>query len=221
VTANFAITADGRITAKSGKPGAFGSRRDQRRLLEIRSECDAILVGAQTLSADRMAMGLPAEDLIRKRLRRKQPMYPVRVVVTNSGKLKADLPVFSSPGGPLVVFSTRRMPVAVQKAIAPLAELYLFESSHVDLSVMLAILHDDYKISHLVCEGGGRLLRALLDDSLLDELHVTLCPRFFGGSLAPTLTGRAGEFLRSSVPLELLEMKVHEQECFTRWKVVR
>ena len=61
VTANFAITADGRISTRNLTPATFSSPRDKRRLLEIRAACDAILVGARTLSADSMTLGIPAD----------------------------------------------------------------------------------------------------------------------------------------------------------------
>jgi hypothetical protein len=59
---------------------------------------------------------------------------------------------------------------------------------------MLATLRADYGVRRVVCEGGPRLFRALLEEQLVDELHLTLAPRIFGGAGAPTLTGLAGDF---------------------------
>ena len=63
VTANFALTWDAKVSTKNRSPANFSSPRDKRRLLEIRSEADAILVGATTIATDHMSMGLPAADL--------------------------------------------------------------------------------------------------------------------------------------------------------------
>ena len=80
VTANFAVTADGRISTRNHTPSDFSSAADKRRLLEIRAACDAVLVGARTLAADTMTLGLPAEDLRAARRERGLPEMPLRVI---------------------------------------------------------------------------------------------------------------------------------------------
>ena len=142
VTANFALTWDGRISTRRGTPADFSSKTDKRRLVEIRARCDAVLVSAKTAAADNMSMGLPD-----------------------------------------------------------------------------AALRADYGVRRLVCEGGAQIFRALLAAGLIDELHVTLCPRVFGGEKAPTLTGLPGAFLPASVPLTLKKMEVIGGECFLRYRV--
>jgi riboflavin biosynthesis pyrimidine reductase len=63
-------------------------------------------------------------------------------------------------------------------------------------------------------------LRSFAAAGLLDELHLTLCPRIFGGRGAPTLTGLPGKFLPKSTQLHLVAMQSAGGECFTRWRVV-
>lgn len=221
MTANFAITWDARISTRRGTPSDFSSARDKRRLVEIRAACDAILVSARTISVDNMAMGLPDEALRAARVRRGQAPYPLRVLLSNSGRIDPALRVFGKDFSPIVIFSTTRMPARAQAALAGKADLWLHESTTVALPAMLATLRHDYGVKRLVCEGGGQVLRSLLAADLVDEIHVTMCPRIFGGVRAPTLTGVAAEFLPRSVPLVLREMKVVEGECFLRYRVKR
>ena len=211
VTANFAITADGRISTRNFTPSNFSSKRDKRRLVKIRAACDAVLVGARTLGADTMTMGIPG-------VRGKNP--PVRVIVSNSGRIAPTLRVFKSPGAPIVIFTTRKMPAKVRAALAPVADIFVHPTPTVDLPLALAILRADYGVKRLVCEGGGTLLRSFAAANLLDELHVTICPLVFGGATAPTLTGVPGKFLPKSTRLRLVEMTRVGDECFTRWAVV-
>jgi riboflavin-specific deaminase-like protein len=221
VTANFAITADGRISTRNFTPSDFSSRRDKRRLLEIRAACDAVLVGARTLAADSMTLGIPAADLRDARRKAGLPELPLRVIVSSSGRIDPALRIFREPAAPILIFSTTRMPSRTRTALAAKAHLHLHESPTVDLQRTLATLRRGHGIRRLVCEGGGELFRSLLQAGLVDELHLTLCPRLFGGSGAPTLTGVASRFLPRSTRVRLEEMLVSDRECFTRWKVLR
>jgi riboflavin-specific deaminase-like protein len=221
VTANFALTWDGRISTRRGTPSDFSSKRDKRRLVEIRARCDAVLVSAKTVAADNMSMGLPGADLRAARIARGQREYPLRVLLTNSGRINPALRLFAETFSPIVIFSTTRMPARARAALAARADLWLHESPSVNLAVMLATLRADYGVRRIVCEGGAQIFRALLAAGLVDELHVTLCPRIFGGQKAPTLTSLPGPFLPTSVPLALRKMEVIGDECFLRYRVAK
>jgi riboflavin-specific deaminase-like protein len=221
VTANFALTWDGRISTRRGTPSDFSSKRDKRRLVEIRAACDAVLVSAKTVSADNMIMGLPDPALRAAGIARGQSAFPLRVLLTNSGHIDPGLRLFSQTFSPIVIFSTTRMPTRTRAALAPLADLWLHESASVNLTAMLATLRAEYGVRRLVCEGGAQVFRALLTAGLVDELHATLCPRIFGGTGAPTLTGLPGKFLPASVALTRTKMEVIDGECFLRYRIRR
>jgi riboflavin-specific deaminase-like protein len=221
VTANFALTWDARITTRRRTPSDFSSPRDKRRLIEIRAGCDAILAGAATIAADNMSMGLPDPALRAARRKRGQADYPLRVLLSNSGRIDPALRVFGKTFSPIVIFTTARMPARTQAALAPLADVWLYGRAGVDLADMLATLRREYGVRRLVCEGGAQVFRSLLAAGLIDELHVTLVPRIFGGEKAPSLTGAAGEFLAAAVPLALKKMEVIGGECFLRYAVAR
>lgn len=227
VTANFAITLDGRISTRNRTPSDFSSPTDKRRFAEIRAEADAVLVGATTVAADRMTMGVSRPDLQEKRKAAGKPIHPLRVIVSGSGAVDASLPVFAKDFSPILLFSTTRMSAEQQTALSPLCALHLYDSETVSLAHMLATLHEDHGVKKVVCEGGARLLRSLLEQDLLDEIHLTLCPRVFGGVGAPTLTGMEegnaapGAFLTQSTRLTIQSMETSEGECFLRYTVER
>jgi riboflavin-specific deaminase-like protein len=219
VTANFAITADGRISTRKRTPSDFSSPRDKRRLLEIRASADAVLASAHTIRADRMTMGLPADDLRAARCAEGRPPYPLRVVLTRRGRLDPSLPIFAHDFSPIAIFSTTRMPSAVRAALSKKACLHLSPGGIVDLPAMMHTLHREYRVERLVCEGGAQVFRSLLEAGLVDELHLTLCPRIFGGRAAPTLSGIAGDYLPQSIRMELCEVLPIDAECFLRYRL--
>ncbi|MDB6155019.1 MAG: ribD2 [Chthoniobacteraceae bacterium] len=221
VTANFALTWDARVSTRNRTPADFSSKTDKHRLLEIRATGDAILVGAGTVKADNMAMGLPDEALRAERIARNQSEYPLRVIITNSGKLDPDLKLFQGGAAPILIFSTQRMSKPARELLAGKATLYLDETPTVDLSAMMTRLRRDHGVRRLVCEGGPVLFKSLLVADLVDELHVTFCPRIFGGEQAATLTGIAAEFLPESTRLTLRKMEVIDGECFLQYRILR
>ena len=123
VSVNFAMTWDGRISTKNRTPSDFSSKRDKRHLLEIRAQADAVLAGAATVGADRMTMGLPHEGLRAARRKRRQPAYPLRVLLTNSGKIDPQMPLFGKSFSPIIVFSSEQMPMRTRKALRGKADL--------------------------------------------------------------------------------------------------
>ena len=129
VTANFAVTWDARISTRRGTAANFSSPRDKRRLLEIRAECDAVLASAKTVATDNMTMGLPDPALRAARAKRGQSAYPLRVLLTNSGRIDPALRLFQHTFSPIVLFSTTRMPARVRQSLAGQADLWLHDAA--------------------------------------------------------------------------------------------
>jgi riboflavin-specific deaminase-like protein len=214
VIANFALTADGKVSTRNLTPTGFTSKTDKRRLLEIRSLGDAVLAGARTVKTDRMSMRITAEDLRKRRSSLGRAPEPLRVIVTNSGRIDISWKVFQTAGAAILVFSGARMSQAARASIAQRADLWVFDTPEVDLAATLQILRSDYQVRTLVCEGGPRLFRKLLEIDAVDELHLTWTPLIFGGLKAPTLIGVSDEFLRATIRGRLKEMCVQRDECF-------
>jgi len=219
VAVNFALTWDGKVSTRNFTPSDFSSPEDKKRLLAIRAKGDALLVGARTIAADNMSMGLPDPDLRAARLRRKQPEYPLRVILSASGNISPKLRLFTHDFSPVVIFSTNRMAQSRRAALGKNAVLHLSDSEHLELREVLATLGSVYGVESVVCEGGPSLFRALLTEGLVNEINLTLCPRIFGGMKAPTLTGLPGDFLPKSVHCTLAKMEIVGDECFLRYRV--
>jgi len=71
-------------------------------------------------------------------------------------------------------------------------EVRTIGTDEVDFPTALRWLHRAWNVQRLLCEGGGELNDALFRAGLVDELHLTLCPRVIGGRLAPTIADGLG-----------------------------
>ncbi len=214
------MTVDGKITTRTFSPIDFTSREDKAHLFHQRSLGDAVLIGAGTLRHDNVRLGLPGTDLRDERVGRGQTPYPIRVIVSNSGRIDPALKIFQSNISPILIFSTARMPKKFQDKLRAMTTLCLTRTRSVDLVAMLQQLRRDYKVRRVACEGGAELFRSLLEHDLVDQLNVTIAPFLFGGANAPTLTGLSKDFLPNSVHCSLQQMRVIGDECFLTYRIM-
>ncbi len=218
VVATFAITVDGKVTTRTLAPVDFTSREDKLHLFRQRALADAVLLGHTSLERDNVRLGIP-RDLQQARIKRKQTPAPLRVIVSNQGRIDSRLKIFQSTISPILIFSTRQMPKRAQAALKDKATLHLTGSDEVDLGAMLETLHSKYKVRRLACEGGPTLFRSLLKRGFIDQLNLTVAPYMFGGAKAPTLTGLSTEFLPASVHCSLIAMRTIGNECFLTYRI--
>jgi riboflavin biosynthesis pyrimidine reductase len=218
ITANFALSADGKISTRGPGGSGFGSAEDHRRLLALRAQADAVLVGQATLVADRMSLGLGSTRAWRdQRLAAGRPEFPARVVVGGRRPLAPDHPVFSSSAGPLHFL----LPPGQEGGGAG-AKVHwhpAVENGTPDLLARIRSLAESEGWRHLHCEGGARIFNLLVQAGLVDTLFLTLVPVVFGGHAAPRLLPRDAAWA-SSMGFHLASMEAVGDELFLRYEMV-
>lgn len=218
VAAHFAVTADGKVSTAAGTSSQFTSPADKARLLRIRAEHDAVMIARRTLEKDRMVLGLRDEALRASRVRRGLPEEPLRVIISGSGRISADLPVFRYPGGPIVLYTTRRISSRERASLEGNLTVQVMGEQEVDLSETLHHLRTFYRVRKLVCEGGPTLIRSLAELDLIDEIFLTVAAKLFGGSLALTMTGLPGKFLPASRRFRLNDVEKGDNEIYLTYR---
>jgi riboflavin-specific deaminase-like protein len=218
VVGTFAMTVDGKVTTKNLSPVDFTSREDKSHLFRQRALADAVLIGHTSLKRDNVRLGLPTE-MQESRVKRGRSRCPLRVIVSNEGRIDHRLNIFQSDVSPIIIFSTKRMPQKYQRALGKKTTLHLNNTKNVDLARMLQTLRNKYQVRTVACEGGPTLFRALLEQGLIDRLNLTIAPYMFGGAKAPTLTGVSKDFLPASVHCSLIGMRTIGDECFLTYRI--
>ncbi len=221
VLVNMAMTADGKIATANHSISSFGSRRDQDHLLQLRATADAVMAGARTVDLNPVNLGPGPAKYRRLRLRRGLADFNLRVIVSRGGTVNPNAEIFRRRFSPIIILTTRRAPARRLKRLRALgAEIKICGAREIDLPRALRWLRRKWGIKRLLCEGGGELNDALFRAGLVDELHVTVCPKIFGGSGAPTIAdGLGAANLAQATRLELQSARRHGDEMFLVYRV--
>jgi riboflavin-specific deaminase-like protein len=220
VLLNFASSLDGKINPAPGRrTGKFMMSRDRedfRRMLSLRAQADAVLIGASNLRMDDPDLAIPADERAARRSRG-QP-EPLRIVVTASGAGISPAAKMFDPtrGGASMVIHPACLPGEARDRLSPVAELVALGDETVPIPELLTRLLER-GIRTLLCEGGGDLAAQFFAARAVDELYLTLVPRVLGGARAPTLAGGLG-FTPDEIPdAKLTSLEQAGDELFLRY----
>jgi 2,5-diamino-6-(ribosylamino)-4(3H)-pyrimidinone 5'-phosphate reductase len=202
ISTNLAISADGKISSDPPRPSGWTSSADYTRLLELRGNADALMVGRGTLESDCMTLTVPGKAV-----------QPLRCIISRMGKLDPTHPIFRKEGGAIHLLATGNSEV-----LAP-PQVTVHRRS---LAEFLVDLGEKWQVGHLHCEGGGQLIYELAALDVIDEFHLTLAGHtLFGGQGAPTATGLSADFLPQSGRFALSHFQPLAGECFLSYTRLR
>lgn len=223
VLVNMAMTADGKIATANRVVSSFGSPRDHDHLLQLRATVDAVMAGARTTDLNPINLGPGSAKYRRLRLRRGLAEFNLRVIVSRSGTVKPNAEVFQRRFSPIIVLTTHRATGAsLKKLRAAATEVKVCGAKEINFRQALRWLRAKWGVQRLLCEGGGELNDALFRAGLVSELHLTICPKIFGGRSAPTIAdGLGAGVLAQAARLELKSARRRGDEMFLVYRVAR
>jgi len=221
VLINMAMSADGKIAPAHRRFVAFGSRRDHANLLAIRATADAVMCGARTVDSAAVTLDAGGAAYERRRLRAGFARQNLRVVVSGSGSVDPRAAVFRHQVSPVIVLASGQAPKSCLAKLKRLADcVKVCGKNSVALGQALGWLRREWAVERLLCEGGGELNFELLRLGLVDELHLTICPRIIGGRDAPTIADGDGfTRLAKAAKLTMIRQSRIGDELFTTWRV--
>ena len=216
VLVNMAMTADGKIATANRAVHSFSSGRDLEHLDELRATADAVMCGARTVEISQTILGTGGDRFRKQRLKRGLAEYNLRVIASGSGSINPRAAIFRKHFSPIIILTTARASKTKLRRLRAIAnEVRVCGKREINFGAALRWLRAEWGVRRLLCEGGGELNDALFRAELVDELHLTICPKIFGGREAPTIADGDGfGRLAEAAPLQIRSLKRVANEAY-------
>jgi riboflavin-specific deaminase-like protein len=207
---NMVSALDGKATIEWRTKG-LSTDLDRELFHRLRTQVDAVMVGAGTVRAERYGRMIKSDELRAARIDERLEADPLAVVVTARLDLPADLPLLNEPEQRVVIAT------GSDATLPDLGDQVTYERTGDDLRLLMARLREQHGLRSVLCEGGPTLNSHLLAAGLVDELWLTLNPKLAGGAAALTIV--AGRELVEPIDLEPVSVAEGGGDLFTRWRV--
>lgn len=218
-TVILAISLDGKIADYQRNPARFVSEIDKAHLEHQISLMDAVLFGAETLRAYRTSLSITNPSLLENRLAQNKPPQPIHIVCSGSGKLNPEWRFFQQPFPRWLLTTEEGKQYWNELNAQGFERILSLETDNIGINwsrTFKQLLK--LKIQRIGILGGGKLVATLLEENLIDEWQITLCPVILGGENAPTLVEGKGFIAKNAHKLQLITVKTINQEIFLHYR---
>jgi riboflavin-specific deaminase-like protein len=209
--ANFVASADGRATL-DGHSASLSSEGDRAMFHALREKADAVIAGTGTLRTERYGRLIRDPEARERRIKSGHDAEPLACVVTRSGDVPTDIPLFADDEARIVLFTAAPTP-----SVPEHVEIVELDPGELTLTTVLRHLRWHHEVQSLLCEGGPTLFGALLHEELIDELFLTIAPKLAGGGRGPTIT--SGPALTGAAELRIRWLLEKEGSVFARYEL--
>ncbi|MFH8692636.1 RibD family protein [Streptomyces anulatus] len=214
VILSAAMSVDGYLDDTSPERLLLSNALDFDRVDQVRAESDAILIGATTMRQDNPRLLVNSADRRAQRVADGKPEYPLKVTVTRTGDISADLK-FWHHGGEKLVFTVDD---AVGKVRATLGDLADVVSVGPDLDWGLVLDELGGRgVTRLMVEGGGTIHTQLMAANLVDEVHLAIAPLLVGQPEAARFLSAADYPGGSTARMKVLEVRAIDDVVLVRY----
>ena len=190
VTLSCAMSIDGYLDSAAPARLAMSNAADLDRVDEVRSQHDAIMVGASTVRRDDPRLLVRSSERRARRVADGRPWTPTKVTVTSSGDLPPGARFFTAGDAQRIVYAPRGRAAGLASRLGDTATVVRL-GARVTMPAVLDDLVTHRGVDRLMVEGGGNLLTQFLAEDLVDELQLVIAPFFVGEVRAPRVVGPA------------------------------
>jgi 5-amino-6-(5-phosphoribosylamino)uracil reductase len=205
------MSIDGCIDDASDSRLRLSGAQDVDRVDEVRSGCDAILVGAGTIRADNPRLVLRSPGRRAARVARGASPDPVKVTLSRTGDLDPAACFFTAGAADRIVFVASGAVANARDRLGAAAQV-VDGGDPLDLGRVLASLAER-GIRSLMVEGGSSVHAQFLSAGLADELQLVVAPFFVGDPAAPRFPGHGSFPWTVRHPARLAEVRQVGQDA--------
>ena len=214
LTLKLASSLDGRIATGTGESRWITGPRARAEVHLMRAQADAVLVGAGTVRADDPRLDVRELGMDDRR--------PVRVIVSGALSLPREGNIGRSVGEAATWICHDPEADPARRAAwtelgAELIEIPWQADGQLDLSAMMQRL-GDRGLTRVLCEGGGRLAAALIEDDLVDEVVCYTAGLVLGAEAIPAVGSLEVAALQLAPRFRLLDATPIGPDLRSRWR---
>lgn len=197
VTLKWAQTLDGKIATRRGDSHWISSEPSRRYAHRLRSQTDAVLVGAETIVKDDPALSV---RLVKGR-------SPFKIVLDSRLRFPPQAKVLQ--GERLIITTTQR---AKQQKVDCLrgcgAEIWQFPSTPQGWVDIEAVVKQagSHQITSILIEGGAHIAASALKAKVVDKVIAFIAPRILGEGLS-AVEGLRIDLISASLPLRDIRIR--------------
>ncbi|MEN6457393.1 MAG: bifunctional diaminohydroxyphosphoribosylaminopyrimidine deaminase/5-amino-6-(5-phosphoribosylamino)uracil reductase RibD [Thermoguttaceae bacterium] len=215
VIAKWAMTLDGKIATRTGASRWISNAQSRAIVHKLRGRVDAIIVGRQTaLHDDPLLTARPAG-----------PRTATRVVLDTAGRLASDSQlVRTARQWPVLVAVGEAASTADRSRLGDAGCEVLVCPGATHAARLDALLAEmgRRRWTNVLVEGGAQVLGAMFDARAMDEVHVFIASRLFGGATVPTaVAGEGIGDVAASLELETPTVQQIEGDTYIAGRVRR
>lgn len=179
VIINCASSIDGKIALVGKKEIKLSNEEDFARVHMLRNECDAILVGIETVLTDNPKLTVKEKYV-------HNPKQPIKIVLDSKLRIPEESNVLKGGKTIIATISNKIRKFNENVEIIRCKE----KNGKIDLNELMKILYKK-GIRKLLVEGGSTVIWEFLKNGIVDEMFIYFSPIIIGGD-APTIAGGDG-----------------------------
>ncbi len=195
----YAMTLDGKIAASTGHSAWVTGPASRHRVHQLRSTCDAVIVGGNTVRKDNPQ--LTTHNLTEHN--------PLRVVMSPSLDLPTECNLWQIDVAKTLIFTQKNSNPILQKILIDRG-VEIIELETVTPQAVMTNLYNR-GLSQILWECGGVLAAKAISDGVIQKVMAFIAPKIIGGETAPSPVGDLG-FTKMTEALQLQRIKIQNIE---------
>ena len=175
---NCAASADGKIALPNRQKIDLSNEKDFARVHSLRSECDAIIVGINTVIEDNPSLTINQKY--------SKGNNPLRIILDTNYRTPKNSKILDGNSQTLIAIGDK----TTDKKL-PNTEIFRCGEKEIDLQKLTGFLKEK-GMKKILVEGGETVLWSFLEKKLFDEINIFISSVIIGGKNTPTIAGGNG-----------------------------